>query len=216
MRSDVHCPCPSMPVRATGAGLFPFARSLDLLVLNADGNRQTFLAVMESRIGLSKSCIWRVTMTRPVRRRKITLNWKRFEITRKTLDEVDDFWRWCVYVIADPTGKPLYIGRATGRKYRGFGERYVGNSGPLSAIAHGSPNRLYLGRIEGGSSRDWYTRLEKDLIAMEARNTGRRHPRYNVHFKSAIPGDIPLKHTGDVPRFYHLQRGHSRTQTRRQ
>ena len=142
-------------------------------------------------------------MARPTLDQKLRVIWKRLSFTRETFDEEDALWKWCVYVIADPKGRPLYIGKATGRKYQGFGERYVGNSGPLSAIAHGSRNRLFLGRIEGEPQREWYKGLEKELIALESRATGRRHPLYNSHFKSATPDELRLSHTGDVPRFYH-------------
>src|SRR2546422_4314253 len=98
-------------------------------------------------------------MARPARDRKLRVIWKRLNFTRETFDEEDALWKWCVYVIADPSARPLYIGRATGETYTGFGERYVGNSGPLSAIAHGSRNHLYLGRIEGDQRREWYVAL---------------------------------------------------------
>jgi len=150
-------------------------------------------------------------MTWPVRHREVTVAWKRFRFARETLNGADDVWNLCVYVIADPEGRPLYIGRATGKKYRGFGERYVGNAGSLSAIAHGSGNRLYVGKIKGRQIREWYKGLEKELIALESRHTRGRHPRYNVQFKSAQPDGVRLRHTGEVPRFYHRRRG-SRTQ----
>ena len=137
----------------------------------------------------------------------ITVGWRKLRFTREMLDESDDIWKRCVYVIADSEGRPLYIGRATGAKYRGFGERYVGNSGPLSAIAHGSRNRLYLGRIQEKSDRDTYVRLERELIALESRDTGGRHPLYNRQHKSATPEGFRLKHRGSYPRFYHLQGG---------
>src|SRR5437879_6083216 len=137
----------------------------------------------------------------PVGHRKFRVKWKKFSFTRETFDTDDALWKWCVYVIADPKARPLYIGKATGEKYRGFGERYVGNSGPLSAIAHGSRNRLYLGRIEGEPRREWYKGLEKELIALESRATGRRHTLYKRHFKSATPDELRLSHTGNVPRF---------------
>ncbi len=144
-------------------------------------------------------------MAGPTRNRKLWVIWKSLSFTRETFDQEDALWKRCVYVIADPKGRPLYIGKATGQKYRGFGERYVGNSGPISAIAHGSRNRLYLGRIDGEPRREWYKGLEKELIALESRATGRRHPLYNRHFKSAIPSELRVGHTGDVPRFYHLR-----------
>ena len=151
-------------------------------------------------------------MTWPVRDREITVDWEKLRFTRKTLKGADDLWNICVYVIADPEGRPLYIGRARGKKYRGFGERYVGNSGSLSAIAHGSGNRLYVGKIKGRQIRNWYKGLEKELIALESRDTRGQHPRYNVQFKSAQSDGVRLKHTGKVPRFYHKRRG-SRTRT---
>jgi hypothetical protein len=142
-------------------------------------------------------------MARPARNRKLRVIWKRFSFTRETFDEEDALWKRCVYVISDPRGRPLYIGKATGEKYRGFGERYVGNSGPLSAIAHGSRNRLYLGRIEGEPGRGWYEAVEKELIALESRATDGLNPLYNRQFKSLLPAGLRLRQTGDVPRFYH-------------
>ncbi len=136
-------------------------------------------------------------------KRMVTVHWRKARFTRETLDESDDVWKRCVYVIADPKGRPLYIGRATGEKYRGFGERYVGNSGPLSAIAHGSRNCLYLGRIKESSGRDSYVSLEKELIALESRETDGLHPLYNRQHKAATPEGFQLKHTGKTPRFYH-------------
>ncbi len=142
-------------------------------------------------------------MAKSIRDQRIEVKWKRFRFTRKTFDASDDLWKRCVYVIADPKRRPLYIGRATGAKYQGFGERYVGNSGSLSAIAHGSGNSLYVGRIKQGSRKAWYERLERELIALESQCTRRRHPRYNIQHKYAEPDGIPVRHTGIVPRFYH-------------
>src|SRR5436309_4741557 len=112
--------------------------------------------------------------------RKLTVNWKKLGFKPKTLSKSADVRKWCVYVIADRTGRPLYIGKATGKKYRGFVERYVGNSAALCAIAHGSGNRLYVGSIRGTQRRDWYKDLEKELIALE-------RPRYNVKDKFTKP-----------------------------
>lgn len=131
--------------------------------------------------------------------RRVTVDWKVFSFTPKTLSKSSDLRKWCVYVIADRKGKPLYIGKATGRKYRGFVERYVGNSAAICAMAHGSGNRLYVGRIKGRSRRAWYADLEIELIALE-------HPRYNVKRKLTRSKGVRLKHTGKVPR---LDRKHS-------
>src|SRR2546425_11926907 len=105
-------------------------------------------------------CHWGLPVARPV----ATVEWKRYSLTRATMDRNGDLWNICVYVIADPAGRPLYIGRATGEKYRGFGERYVGNAGSIAAIAHGSRNWLYLGRRKGAQLRTWHKNLERELI----------------------------------------------------
>src|SRR2546426_5004989 len=138
-------------------------------------------------------------MPQPIRDRKLRVIWKRLSFTRETFDEEDALWKWCVYVIADPKARPLYIGKATGETYKGFGERYVGNSGPLSAIAHASRNRLYLGRIEGDQRRGRYTALEKEMIALGSPGSWGRPPPYNRHFTSPIPAPPRLSPTRGVP-----------------
>ncbi len=140
----------------------------------------------------------------PMRGRVLTVQWTKFTISRETFDEEDDCFNLCVYVIADPWGRPLYIGRATGTRYTGFGERYVGNSGSIPAMAHGTRNRLYLGKIRGRQVRNWYRSLEKELIARESVASHRTHPRYNRQFMKAEPTEARLQHIGEAPRFYHV------------
>jgi len=140
--------------------------------------------------------------------RKVTVKWNLFKsIAESALADSWDPWRSSVYVIGDPQGRPLYVGKATGEAYPGFGDRYSGNRQAMEAWGHGTRNRLYIGRIRG-ARRPWYADLERELIARESMATRRhrpRKPRYNTNHKDTDPDDeIQLRHTGNRPAFYHL------------
>jgi len=140
------------------------------------------------------------------RDRTLRVKWTLFRavynpVGRDELWESVEAWENSVYVICDPRGRPLYIGRAT----RGFGNRYWGDLQAMSAWGYGARNRLYVGRIEGARG-PWYDELERELVARESKSTHRRVPRYNRNHKEARPApEIRLRHTGDSPRFHHLE-----------
>lgn len=109
-----------------------------------------------------------------------------------------------MYVIVDRDGSPLYVGRATGGKWPGIGNRYWGHEGALSALGHGSKNRVHIGKIAGKPRLSWYAELELELIARERAASKRRAPLYNREKGRRAPRGVQLKHKGKVPRFYHL------------
>lgn len=136
--------------------------------------------------------------------------WTRFgSVTDGALYKSWDAWKNSVYVISDAKGRPLYIGKATGEKNPGFGNRYWGDLQAMGAWGHGARNQLYVGRIKG-ARRSWYDDLERVLIARESSNTHKRHPKYNQNRRHAQPDDdVRLQHIGDVPRFHHLDQATS-------
>lgn len=122
----------------------------------------------------------------------------------KAASESWDLWRKSVYVIADPRGNPLYIGRATGKGNPGFGNRYWGQTGAMAAWGHGTRNQLYIGRFADNRDRSLYKRLEIELIAQESAATGGKSPPYNRQFKKRSPGDLRLRPLGQSPKFARL------------
>ncbi len=96
----------------------------------------------------------------------------------------------CVYVIADPRGKPLYIGCSEdlhGRRYRG------GTASALDAALHGSGNLIFVAEV----ASDHREPVEKALIWAEK-------PPYNRQGKiislSRLKAEV-FVHEGDVPAF---------------
>lgn len=137
--------------------------------------------------------------------RIIRVEWTRFDLR----DAVDPNGEWAlfersVYAIAGANGRPLYIGKAVGKKNPGFGERYWGDGSTMMALAHGTKKLCHVGQMDGKPREKWYEDLERELIAREAWATNGRHPRFNKNFMSTPPNwDISLRHVGERPRFYH-------------
>ena len=142
------------------------------------------------------------------RERLVTVKWSRFEgnLHRREVYDALVLWEPSVYVITDPKGRPLYVGKATAEANPGFGDRYWGNLQAMSAWGHGTRNRLYVGRIRW-ARRAWYSNLERQLITLESRASYGRAPRYNDRWKHDAEPDpgVRLRHIGDVPRFYHIR-----------
>ena|SRR3989442_3540093 len=140
--------------------------------------------------------------------RTITVSWTKFtSVYDPVMDPLynsDEAWQNSVYVIGDSMGRPLYIGKATGKENPGFGNRYWGDLQAMAAWGTGARNAVYLGRIKR-APRQWYDNLERELIARESSSTGGQYPYYNRGHKEASPdARVRLSHTGDAPRFYHL------------
>ena len=125
-------------------------------------------------------------------------------VTPDAIWDAPESWKRSVYVVADRDGVPLYIGKATGEKWPGIGNRYWGQTGALSALGHGSRNRVHVGRILGKPRLQWYADLELELIARERKATKSASPVYNREKGRRRPTAVQLRHKGRVPRFAHL------------
>lgn len=89
----------------------------------------------------------------------------------RQLGEPYEPWERSVYVIADAKGHPLYIGKATGEKNPGFGGRYYAALPAVPALAHGAKKYWHVGQIDGKPRIEWYTELERELIALDPHST---------------------------------------------
>src|SRR5438552_9839954 len=144
--------------------------------------------------------------------RTITVSWTKFaSVYDPVMDPLynsDEAWQNSVYVIGDSMGRPLYIGKATGKENPGFGNRYWGNLQAMAAWGTGARNGLYLGRVKG-APRQWYNDIERELIARESSSTGGQQPYYDTDHKATNPdAKVQLRQTGDAPRFYYLDSSH--------
>ncbi len=106
--------------------------------------------------------------------------------------------RGCVYVIADPDGRPLYIESSGGKDgleggYRG------GTASAMDAALHGSGNQIFVAPFSGPQREA----VEKALIYWE-------QPQYNRQGKIINLGDLSQSspigpdsviHSGDTPSF---------------
>jgi len=118
----------------------------------------------------------------------IHLRWRRFDRMTKACKASRAVS--CVYVIADPKGKPLYIGCSEdldGRRYRG------GTASAFDAALHGSGNLILVAEI----TPEHREAVEKALIWAEK-------PPYNRQGKIIPLSDFKagtFTHEGDVPAF---------------
>jgi len=100
----------------------------------------------------------------------------------------------CLYVIANSSGKPLYIGEAGGRD--GLDGRYRGGTAhAIDAALNGSGNLIFVAAV----SQEHREAIEKALIYTE-------QPFYNrqgkiIPLSSASVGSIV--HEGEAPSFVH-------------
>lgn len=119
----------------------------------------------------------------------VTLVWRKFRSMTEAGDAIKGS---CIYVIADPTGRPLYIGE-TGQG-KGIAGRYKGGTASaVDAALHESGNLIYAAAIANADREE----IEKFLIFQE-------RPLYNrVKSSSFVPRDA-VQHHGDVPTFQYL------------
>lgn len=136
---------------------------------------------------------------------EIEVEWTEFKSMGDAYAAPDDnvAWKASVYVIATADGLPLYIGKAAGGRWQGIGNRYEGDAPAMDALALGTSNRIFVGRVvKPEEPRHWYAWLEELLVAREAKASGGRHPRFNTHLKNGNPNlDVTVRHTGAAPRF---------------
>ncbi len=122
------------------------------------------------------------------------LTWKRFKRMTEACKEFK--LKSCIYVIADSSETPLYIGEAAGRD--GLDGRYRGGTASaVDAALHESGNLIFVTPVPNKECRT----IEQALIYAE-------QPLYNRQGKivplSSVSADSIL-HRGDVPRFTHRQ-----------
>jgi len=118
----------------------------------------------------------------------VALQWSKFG---RLTDARDAFpHQACVYVQADPQGKPVRIGRAS----KGLNERYHGgNGGAMEAAMHASGNLIFIAPVE----MTVCVSVEEELIWQR-----RRVLTYNVRGKSLPPARrVVVIHVGDIPDF---------------
>lgn len=111
--------------------------------------------------------------------------------------------RFCVYVVADPSGVPLYIGASEGQG--GLNGRYRGGTArAVDAALHGSGNWVHVAETDPGRCFE----IEKALIYAECRavSQGGQAPLYNRQGRiiplSSFPAES-LVHEGESPAFRH-------------
>ena len=126
---------------------------------------------------------------------QVVLTWQRFGRMIEACKAFKE--RSCLYVIAEPSGKPLYIGGAGGRD--GLDGRYRGGTASaVDAALHGSANIIFVAPIPD----DKVKAAEKALIFAEK-------PMYNRQGKivplTAMPVES-LVHAGDPPQFTYRHR----------
>lgn len=100
----------------------------------------------------------------------------------------------CIYLIADHSGKPLYIGE-TGRMEGLDGRYHGGTASALDAAMHGSGNFVYVACISGVDRID----VERLLIYTEK-------PIYNRRKTISLIDPNRIEHKGEVPVFEYLKR----------
>lgn len=155
-------------------------------------------------------------MTGLPRGRQVIVRWSRFKIPgykelkgtyEAWLNKKDEPWERSIYIITGKDSRPLYIGKATGKKNPGFSGRYYAALPAVPALVHGTIKFWYVGQIDGKPRTAWYEELESELIARESSATGGKHPCYNTRSKRKEPDQaVQLRHLGEMPRFYHRRR----------
>jgi hypothetical protein len=118
----------------------------------------------------------------------MVLRWYRFD--RLTAARAAFKTRSCVYVQTDSRGCPVRIGKAS----RGLGPRYHGGTGyALDAAMHASRNRVFVAAVPA----EFCDAVERTLIwRFRAQLTYN-----NLGLKRAPHTELPLRHSGTVPRF---------------
>ncbi len=123
---------------------------------------------------------------------RIVLTWQRFTLMSeacKSFKQVS-----CVYVIADRSHKPLYIGEAGGMD--GLSGRYRGGTAhAMDAAMSGSGNTISVAPV----AADHRTPVQNALIYAE-------QPPHNRQGKIIPLSDLGMdsvEHQGDVPAFQH-------------
>ena len=122
----------------------------------------------------------------------VALRWKRFSVAtdaRKEFAKIP-----CVYVQADPAGRPIRIGKAS----EGLEARYRGGTGyALDASMHGSGNLMFVAPVP----KELCVAVENELIwrgraVLPYNNVGKRVPPITR---------VEVSHEGDSPVFVEFE-----------
>ena len=129
------------------------------------------------------------------------LAWKRFRLMTEAC--VTFKGKCCIYVIADSSGVPLYIGASESRG--GLNGRYPGGTArAVDAALHGSGNFVHVAETALGQCFD----TEKALIYAECRAVRQdAQPLYNRQGRIIPLSRFPVEslvHEGESPAFRHL------------
>ena len=123
---------------------------------------------------------------------RIVLTWQRFTLMSEAWEAFRE--KSCVYVIADPTGRSLYIIGETGQVEGLWGRYKGGTASSMDAALHGSGNLVFVAAVNDDEIRK---SVESTLIFAE-------QPAYNERGKTnplSSLGVDAVAHGGDVPNF---------------
>lgn len=128
------------------------------------------------------------------------LIWRRFRLMTEAC--VAFKGTCCIYVIADSSGTPLYVGESESKG--GLDGRYHGGTAAaVDAAMHGSGNCIYVAEGERGKCG----LIEKALIFAEHCSTGHAfQPLYNRRGRITPLSTFPMEtliHEGEPPAFRH-------------
>lgn len=119
---------------------------------------------------------------------RVELRWSKFS---KLTEARQAFpYQACVYVQADPAGRPVRVGKAS----KGLDDRYHGgDGGAMDAAMHGSGNLVFVAPVEMSLCKP----VEDELIWQ-----GRRVLVHNIQGKLIPPSErLVIVHGGDAPIF---------------
>ena len=98
--------------------------------------------------------------------------------------------RPCIYVQADPNGRPIRVGKAA----KGLARRYWGGTGhALDAAMDGSGNLVFVAPLASNRC----ARVESQLIWQHRKNLkyNKQHPRH------LLEPSVKIRHEGEAPKF---------------